>query len=99
MDGILRRLTLDPRHYQTAVLASLLGYGLIGLDFEISPENAIAILLTTFLTQYICTRAWRIRVFDPRSACISGLSLCLLLRTNSLPLAIAASVITIASKY
>jgi len=89
----------DPRHYQIAVLASLLLYGLVRLDFEISPENAIAILGTALLTQYVCTRAWKLARFDPRSAWISGLSLCLLLRTNSLGVAIVASVITIASKF
>ena len=89
----------DPRHYQIAVLASLLLYGLVRLDFEISPENAIAILGTALLTQYVCTRAWKLARFDPRSAWISGLSLCLLLRTNSLGVAVVASVITIASKF
>src|SRR5207302_10201522 len=37
--------------------------------------------------------------FDPKSALISGLSLCLLLRSNSFALVIAAAVITIASKF
>ncbi|HZE20311.1 MAG TPA: RnfABCDGE type electron transport complex subunit D, partial [Candidatus Angelobacter sp.] len=37
--------------------------------------------------------------FDPKSALISGLSLCLLLRTNYPLLAIAAAVITVASKF
>lgn len=50
-------------------------------------------------TQYVCTRVWRLAAFDPRSALISGLSLCLLLRTNSLPVAAGAAVVTIASKF
>jgi Na+-transporting NADH:ubiquinone oxidoreductase subunit NqrB len=37
--------------------------------------------------------------FDPKSACISGLSLCLLLRTDRLWLAVATAVLTIASKF
>jgi Na+-transporting NADH:ubiquinone oxidoreductase subunit NqrB len=89
----------DPRHYQIAVLASLLSYGLLELDFEVLPRNAIAILATALLTQYVCTRAWKLARFDPRSAWISGLSLCLLLRTNALLLAVLAAVITIASKF
>jgi Na+-transporting NADH:ubiquinone oxidoreductase subunit NqrB len=89
----------DPRHYQIAVLASLLLYGLVRLDFEISAANATAILATAMLSQYVCTRAWKLPRFDPRSAWISGLSLCLLLRTNSVPLAVIASVVTIASKF
>src|SRR5262249_51322441 len=89
----------DQRHYQIAVLASLLLYGLVGLDFEISAANATAILATATLSQYVCTRASKLPRFDPRSAWISGLSLCLLLRTNSVPLAVIASVVTIASKF
>src|SRR5262249_23931105 len=42
--------------------------------------------------------AWR-RPFDPRSALISGLSLCLLLRTNSLLLAVDAAIVAIGSKF
>jgi Na+-transporting NADH:ubiquinone oxidoreductase subunit NqrB len=37
--------------------------------------------------------------FDPRSALISGLSLCLLLRTDSLLLAAAAAVLSVGSKF
>jgi Na+-transporting NADH:ubiquinone oxidoreductase subunit NqrB len=93
------RWTRDPRHYQIAVLATLLTYGLVRLDFEISAANAVAMLTVSLLTQYACTRIWRLPAFDPRSALISGLSLCLLLRTNYLSLAVLAAVVTIASKF
>ena len=89
----------DPRYYQIATLACLLGYGLVRLDFEIPLVHAAAMLGTALLTQFACTRLWRLPAFDPRSALISGLSLCLLLRTNSLPFAILAAVVTIASKF
>jgi Na+-transporting NADH:ubiquinone oxidoreductase subunit NqrB len=90
---------LDPRLYQIAVLASLLVYGTTRLDLEVRPTRALALLAAVLLTQYVCTRLRRLPVFDPKSALISGLSLCLLLRTNSLTLAILAAVITIASKF
>jgi enediyne biosynthesis protein E5 len=89
----------DPRLYQIATLASLLGYGLFRLDFDIPLFQAGAMLGTALLTQFACTRLWRLPAFDPRSALISGLSLCLLLRTNSLLLAIAAAIVTIGSKF
>ena len=92
-------LRLDPRLYQIAMLASLLAYGMVRLDFEIAPGRAAVMLVVALLTQYACTRFWKLPAFDPRSALISGLSLCLLLRTNSIALAIAAGVITIASKF
>jgi Na+-transporting NADH:ubiquinone oxidoreductase subunit NqrB len=89
----------DPRLYQILVLASLLVYGVTRLDLEIRPGRALALLGTALLTQWACTRLWRLPAFDPRSALISGLSLCLLLRTNSLALAVAAAAVTIASKF
>ncbi len=88
----------DPRLYQILVLASLLVYGVTRLDLEIRPGRAVLLLGTVLLTQWACTRLWRLPAFDPRSALISGLSLCLLLRTNSATLAVLAAVVTIASK-
>ena len=90
---------LDPRLYQIASLLGLLIYGATGLDFEVGPARATAILATVLVTQYLCTRWWKLPAFDPSSALISGLSLCLLLRTNSMALAIAAAVVAIASKF
>jgi Na+-transporting NADH:ubiquinone oxidoreductase subunit NqrB len=74
-------------------------YGLFRLDFEVSGAQVAAIVGAALLTQYACTRAWGLPAFDPRSALISGLSLCLLLRTNSLFIAAAAAAIAIASKF
>jgi enediyne biosynthesis protein E5 len=92
-------LLTDPRHYQVALLAALLVYGLFGLDFEVGGAQAGAMVGTALAIQYICTRIWKLPAFDPRSALISGLSLCLLLRTNSLSIAIATAAVTIASKF
>lgn len=89
----------DPRLYQIAVLSSLLVYGVFRLDLEIRASMAAILLATALLTQYACTRLWRLPAFDPKSALISGLSLCLLLRTNSVLLAAAAAVATIAGKF
>ena len=41
----------------------------------------------------------KLPTFDPKSALISGLSLCLLLRTNLVALAALAGVVAIASKF
>jgi Na+-transporting NADH:ubiquinone oxidoreductase subunit NqrB len=90
---------LDPRLYQIATLAGLLAYGLTRLRFELSPEQVAVTLASALLVQWACTRLWRLPAFDPLSALISGLSLCLLLRTGSLGVAALASVIAIASKF
>ena len=89
----------DPRHYQIAVLSGLLAYGMAALDFEIDGLHAALTLTTALLTQLACSRIWKLPAFDARSALISGLSLCLLLRANSAALVIATAVVTIASKF
>jgi len=89
----------DPRLYQIGTLAALLAYGVLRLDFEIPLAGALATVGGALLTQWICTRLWGLPVFDPRSPLISGLSLCLLLRTNSLWLAGAAAAVAIVSKF
>lgn len=104
-----RRLTGDPRHYQILVLASLLVYGLLRLDLEVRAGQALAMGAAALATQLGCTRLARhargVRHegaptrFDPRSACISALSLCLLLRTGRLWLAVTAAGLAIAGKF
>ncbi len=89
----------DPRPWQIGVLSALLAWGTLGLDFEVDPLRAAATLLTALATQWLCTRAWGLPRFDPRSALISGLSLSLLLRADAFwPLPLAA-VIAVASKF
>jgi len=90
---------LDPRLYQIAVLASLLAYGMAYLGFDIQPGRAVAILTAALLTQLAATALAARSGFDPRSALISGLSLCLLLRTNDPVLAVLAAVVAVASKF
>jgi enediyne biosynthesis protein E5 len=99
----MRHPRFDPRLYQILVLASLLVYGVVRLDLEVRPLLAAAMLATALLTQYACTRIWRLPSFDPKSALISSLSLCLLLRTDASALGVAlgivAALITIAGKF
>lgn len=89
----------DPRHYQILVQISLLAYGVVWLDLPIRPVGAAVILGSTLLTQLIWTRLKGLPGFDPRSPLISGLSLCLLLRTELELLMAVAAVVTISSKF
>ena len=72
-----------------------MSYGLIWLDFGVSWERITLVLAV----QYICRRCWKLPRYDPRSALISALSLCLLLRTGHPALAVLAAVVTISSKF
>jgi len=92
----------DPRLYQIGTLATLLVYGMGWLDFDITPVRAALILGSALATQRICDRLSGSRApfaSTSRSALISGLSLCLLVRSNVAALACLAAVIAIASKF
>jgi Na+-transporting NADH:ubiquinone oxidoreductase subunit NqrB len=89
----------DPRHFQILTLAGLLVYGITGLDLEVRPLQAAAMLATALAVQLVAGRLAGLPAFDPRSALISGLSLCLLLRTNHLALAAATAAVTLLSKF
>jgi len=89
----------DPRLFQIATLGGLLGYGGLGLGLDVDPWTAAIILTTVLAAQLVGTRVTGRGRFDPRSALISGLSLCLLLRTNSPELAALTAVLAIASKF
>ncbi len=91
--------SFDPRVYQILTLASLLFYGVWKLDFEIALPQIVISLASALTTQALCARFWRLPSFDPKSALISGLSLCLLLRTNSLWLAAAGAAVAIGGKF
>ena len=97
--GTTPRSRLDPRWYQNAVLAGLLGFGLLKLDFDIEAPQVAVSLGAVLLTQFACTKLARLKAFDPKSALISGLSLCLLLRTDHLVFAGLAGFVAIASKF
>jgi enediyne biosynthesis protein E5 len=88
----------DPRLYQIATLASLLAYGMGWLEFDVTVPRAALLLGTALATQAAGDRLEG-RPANWKSALISGLSLCLLLRTNHAALALLAAVIAIGSKF
>jgi Na+-transporting NADH:ubiquinone oxidoreductase subunit NqrB len=92
----------DPRLYHIGTLASLLVYGMGWLDFGVTPARVCLLLFTVLATQAVCDRVIHSAVpfaMGARSALISGLSLCLLLRTNRTDLAVLAAVLTVAGKF
>jgi len=90
---------IDPRYFQIVVLSSLLVFGIGVLDFGIRWQNAVTIIITAQLTQFVGTRAAGLMRFDPLSALITSLSLTLLLRTELMLLAAIAAAIAIGSKF
>jgi len=90
---------VDPRWFQIISLGGLLLWGVFGLAFDVDATVCAAILISAQLTQWVCTRLWRAGRYEVKSALISSLSLCLLLRTNVVEVAIITAVIAIASKF
>lgn len=88
---------MDPRYLQIGTLASLLVYGMFALDFEILPLNAALIVGSAQVAQWAGDRAHG-RRYDPRSALITSLSLCLLLRTTAPWVAVLAAAAAVGSK-
>src|SRR4030095_3760497 len=89
----------DPRLYQIASLGTLLAYGLLWLHFDV-PLLQIALTFgTALLTQYAGTRLLQLPAFDPLSAIVSAVGLCIFLRTNHPAVAALAAGIAIGSKF
>jgi Na+-transporting NADH:ubiquinone oxidoreductase subunit NqrB len=89
----------DPRHFQIAALLSLLALGLLELGFDVTLDQAGVYLAGVLAAQWGFGRAAGVPRFEWRSALISGLSLCLLLRTGSPLLALLGAALTIGSKF
>jgi Na+-transporting NADH:ubiquinone oxidoreductase subunit NqrB len=88
----------DPRLYQIGALTVLLLYGIFALNFDVTLFRAALLVATAIATQAVCSRIRNV-AFDPRSAAISGLSLSLLLRSESIALLVVAAVIAVGSKF
>jgi len=88
----------DPRLYQIGALTLLLFYGIFALDFEVTLFRAVLLVATAIGTQAVFARLKNV-AFDPRSAAISGLSLSLLLRSESVLLLVAGAFIAVGSKF
>jgi len=93
-------LGADPRHGQMATLSGLLVYGVSCLDFDIGPVQALVTIVSALAVQRVgdwrTGAAWR---SGAKSALISSLSLCLLLRTNDVAWAAAGAAIAVGSKF
>jgi hypothetical protein len=97
---LLTCFTADPRHGQIATLASLLVYGFGWLQFDLGLPQ-VAVTLVAALGVQRLGDAWTGAPWrsGAKSALISGLSLCLLLRTDALWIAALAAAVAVGSKF
>jgi len=91
-------LPKDARWFQIAGQSTILLIGLIALDFRITPVQIAAAIGAALAAQMLGGLLVAAR-FDWKSALITGLSLCLLLRANEAWPFIAAAVLGVGSKF
>jgi Na+-transporting NADH:ubiquinone oxidoreductase subunit NqrB len=89
----------DARHYQIFFLLSFLMYGIFMLEWDAEWEKILAIFGTCMVTQLIGAGITGKEFSSVKSALISALSLCLMLRANSEITLMLASVLSIAGKF
>ena len=89
---------IDPRWWQIGSLSLLLVWGLTVLRFDVTVARIAAIFATALVTQWSFSR-WAKIPFEWKSAAISALSLCLLMRASSVLLLVAAAFAAIAGKF
>ena len=110
-----RRGTWDPRLYQIVALSALLAAGLTGFGFEVPPSHVVVTLASALAVQWLAPRLrWPFgRIvplgapmappsppsFEWKSALISALSLCLLLRARHPAWMALAALIAVGSKF
>lgn len=89
----------DARHFQILFLSVFLFYGIDVLRWETDAATIIVTFFTCLITQAIFTAISTQDYRSLKSAFISAMSLCLMLRTNSVWVMVLASLLSISSKF
>jgi len=99
MRPLQRLLPRDPRDLQIAFLGSFLVLGVAFLGLQVEPWMPPVLLASTCGVQWACERLLRLPSGGFRSPLITGLGLCLLLRTDAFWVPPLAATIAIGAKY
>ncbi|PCJ62789.1 MAG: Na+-transporting NADH:ubiquinone oxidoreductase, subunit NqrB [Bacteroidetes bacterium] len=89
----------DPRYFQILYLGSFLLYGVGYLGWNSDSAKYGAIVLTAVVVQFIFSLLTTKKYSSVKSALITALGLCLLLKTGTVQVAVFAAGIAIASKF
>lgn len=90
---------LHPKHFQIIFLSTFLLIGILHLEFQLAFVQSILCLSTAFFIQYSFFTYFKVPNRNYLSAFITGLSLCLLLRTNTLWVHPVAATLAMSSKF
>ncbi len=96
--ALFQAFVRDPRHFQITTLSSLVALQVFWADF--GPTGLVVLLAVggCLAFQFLFSRLYKARV-DLRSALISGLSLCILLKASSVLFYPVAALLTVGSKF
>ena len=97
--AVLTRLGKDARVYQITFLSVFLAYGIAVLGWTVDLNRFLLTLATCLVTQAVVTSATNRDYYSLLSALISSLSLCLMLKTNTMATAALAAFLSIAEKF
>lgn len=97
--GIPAWFRSDARHYQVFFLSIFLLYGITFLQWDIEPAIAVAAFAGCLITQSLFIAAGMSNLQGVKSALISSLSLCLMLRTNEPAVMLLAATLSISGKF
>jgi Na+-transporting NADH:ubiquinone oxidoreductase subunit NqrB len=89
----------DARDFQILFLSTFLMLGIFNRDWTVRPELMVAILISAMATQIIADRIFSSENPSIRSALITAISLCALLRAGSVSTMVIAAAASILSKF
>ena len=89
----------DARDFQILFLLGFLTIGIWARDFTIRWDCVLAVILSSVITQMIADRVWKSPNPSIRSALITAISLCLLLRSNHWMTMVLAGSLSVLSKF
>ncbi|UKN02350.1 RnfABCDGE type electron transport complex subunit D [Paracrocinitomix mangrovi] len=95
----LSNLLKDARHFQIIYLSTFLTYGILALNWEISALQLTAVIGSSLVTQFLWLKLHKKNMSGLKSALITALGLCLILKSSSLLTLVVAAVVAISSKF
>lgn len=89
----------DPRHFQIVFFLSFISYGLLNLGWKADLPKFGIIIGTALLTQFVFLKIHKKSLHSLKSAMITALGLCMLLKADELWIYALAALIGISSKF
>ena len=95
----IQKFQKDARHFQILSLSAFLLYGILGLGWDAEIVQYATLIGVCLLVQFIGVKIGKAREGSWKSAMISGLSLCLMFKSDTPSLWVLGAVLTIGSKF